>query len=93
MKAFKLRYLSALRSSPAIQPKRPHVLTGAPRNIGGSATLFLLKVGVTSTAAWDGLDRRVPPGALAGQEKVVQQQKAEVLCQLRNIQIRERVSF
>lgn len=40
----------------------------APRNFGGSATFFLLKVLVTSTAARDEWDIRESRGALAGQE-------------------------
>ena len=55
MKAFKLRYLSALRSMPTVQPKRPYVLFRDPRNFGGSATLFLLNVLGASTAAGTGV--------------------------------------
>ncbi len=54
--------------SPVVQPKRPYVLSRAPRNFGGSATFFLPKVLVTSTAARDGFDHRGSLSALAGHE-------------------------
>ena len=71
LKAFKLRYLSAPRSMPAVQPKRPYVVLRAPRNIGGSATFFLLRCLWRLHCHGDGCDRHESPGALAGQEKVV----------------------
>ena len=64
-KAFKLRILSApslcrIQSCQSATRKQR-----APRNGGGSTTDTLPKVGVTSTAAWDGWGR-AHPGALAG---------------------------
>lgn len=55
LKALKLRYLSALRSTPAVQPKRLYVLLRAPRNFGGYATFFIPNVFGASTAAGTGV--------------------------------------
>ncbi len=55
LKAFKLRYLSALSSTPAVQPKRLYVFLRDPRNFGGSATFFLPNVLGASTAAGTGV--------------------------------------